>query len=126
MKVAGFGFRQAATTASLRAALVAAGGVVGLDALATLTHKATAPAFLALAEELGLPVHALEPALLARFRTLTRSPRIMAGFGTGSIAEAAALAAIGEGGHLLAPRAVSADGMAVAAIAQGNTQGNTR
>ncbi|GBQ27746.1 precorrin methylase [Gluconacetobacter azotocaptans] len=122
MKVAGFGFRQAASLTSLRDALAAAGGATGIDALATVAQKAASPALLALAEELGLPIRALAAETLAHVGTPTRSDRVMARFGTGSVAEAVALAAAGAGAYLLAPRAVSADGMAVAAIAEGNDE----
>lgn len=118
MKVAGFGFRQAAGLASLRDALAAAGGAQGIDALATVAQKAASPPLLALAAELGLPIHALAAETLAHVSTPTRSSRVMVRFGTGSIAEAVALAAAGTGASLLAPRAASADGMAMAAIAE--------
>ena len=118
MRVAGFGFREAASLSSLRDALEAAGGSKGIDALATVTQKAASPALLALAEEMGLPIHALDAETLAHISTPTRSDRVMARFGTGSIAEASALAAARTGAYLLAPRATSADGLAMAAIAE--------
>lgn len=121
MRVAGFGFRQAASLASLRDALAAAGGAKGIDALATVAQKAASPALLALAEEMGLPIHALEAEALAHISTPTRSHRAMTRYGTGSVAEASALAAAGTGAYLLTPRATSADGMAMAAIAERNT-----
>lgn len=121
MKIAGFGFRQAASLVSLRDALAAAGGAQGIDALATITQKAASPALLALAAELRLPIRALATETLAHVSTTTRSNRVIAQFGTGSVAEAVALAAAGTGAHLLAPRAISSDGMATAAIAEGNT-----
>lgn len=121
MRVAGFGFRQAAPLESLREALAAAGGPKDLVALATVTQKATSPVLLALAEEMGLPVHALDARTLAHISTPSRSGRVLARYGTGSVAEAAALAAAGTGAYLLAPRAASADGMAMAAIAERKT-----
>ena len=119
MKIAGFGFRKAACIESLREALEAAGGADGVVALATEHEKAGALALNALAAELGLPVHAITPAALAAVKTLTQSNRVATRFGTGSLAEAAALVAAGPGARLLAPRAVSPDGMATAAIAEG-------
>ncbi|GBR10350.1 hypothetical protein AA21952_3048 [Acetobacter oeni LMG 21952] len=118
LRIAGFGFRRTASLASLRDALAAAGGGRELDALATITEKASSPALQALARELGLPIHGLARETLEHVSTPTRSHRVMAGYGTGSIAEAAALVAAGPGACLLAPRAVSSDGMAVAAIAR--------
>ena len=117
MRVAGFGFRAAASAGSLRDALAAAGGSEGLVALATADGKACARPLLALAAELALPVRGVTPAALAAAATLTRSARVAARFGTGSVAEAAALAAAGPAARLLGPRAVSHDGMATAAIA---------
>ena len=119
MKIAGFGFRKVVSVASLREALEAAGGAEGVVALATAEEKAGALALNALAAELRLPVRAITPAALAATKTLTQSNRVATRFGAGSLAEAAALAAAGPGARLLAPRAVSLDGMATAAIAEG-------
>jgi cobalt-precorrin 5A hydrolase len=120
MKIAGIGFRETADISSLRSALMSAGGTDGVMALATVADKAEAQALLALATELHLPIRAIAPDALAAVETLTRSERVAARFGTGSLAEAAALAAAGSAARLLGPRAVSADGMATAAIAEGD------
>ena len=119
MKVAGIGFRAEATVASLRSAMNAAGGPVGVTALATSEAKAGADVMRAFAAELGLPIIAVAPADLAQQVTLTESARVRAKTGAGSLAEAAALAALGSDARLLGPRAVSADHMATAAIAVG-------
>ena len=119
MKVAGIGFRAEATVASLRSALNAAGGPVGVTALATSEAKAGADVMRAFAAELGLPIIAVAPADLAQQVTLTESARVREKTGAGSLAEAAALAAIGSDARLLAHRSVSADHMATAAIAEG-------
>ncbi len=121
MKVAGFGFRSAATAADLQAALALTGAQV--DALASIAEKAEAPAMQELARSIGLPVIALENQDIAGEQALTCSPRIKARFGTGSLAEAAALAGArhgvpGASARLLAPRVVTADGLATAAIAE--------
>ena len=117
MIVAGFGFRSGATLSALQDALARAGGPLGVTHLATLTTKAEALA--PLGRALGLPVVALDPERVRRIATPTRSDRIAALFGTGSVAEAAALAAAGPGARLRGPRAISADGTATAAIAEG-------
>nr|WP_128514926.1 cobalamin biosynthesis protein [Tabrizicola thermarum] len=117
MIVAGFGFRTGATLAALQDALSRAGGPIGVTHLATL--KAKVGGLAALGQVLGLPVIALEPESLRGIATPTRSDRVVAMFGTGSVAEGAALAAAGPGARLRAPRAVSADGTATAAIAEG-------
>ncbi|MDX5350998.1 MAG: cobalamin biosynthesis protein [Paracoccaceae bacterium] len=116
MIVAGFGFRSGATLAALQDALARAGGPDGVTHLATLAAKADGLG--PLAGALHLPVVALEPKALRGVRTPTRSDRVEAMFGTGSVAEAAALVAAGPGARLRGPRAVSADGTATAAIAE--------
>jgi len=118
MIFAGLGFRSAAPAASLAEALRLALAKTTLqpEALATLPHKTTAPALRDLAAVMGLPVHAVA---VAGQPTATQSPRIQAGFHTGSVAEAAALVAAGPGAQLVVSRVVSADGMATAAIAAG-------
>lgn len=117
MIVAGFGFRSGVTLAALQDALARAGGPKGVTHLATLAAKAEG--LQSLSQALDLPVLPLEQESLRGIPTLTRSARIAALFGTGSVAEAAALAAAGPGGWLRGPRAISADGLATAAIAEG-------
>lgn len=119
MRIAGLGFREAAGIDSLRSALSAAGGTEGIVALATAAEKVQALALVALAAELRLPVRAISAGALAAVETQTWSERVAARFHTGSLAEAAALAAAGPSARLLGPRSVSADGMATAAIAEG-------
>ena len=119
MKVAGLGFRASADVASLRAALAAAGGAEGVTALATSEAKAGAAVIQAFAAELGVPVIPVSALDLAAQNTLTESARVRQKTGAGSLAEAAALAAIGSGARLLGPRSVSPDHMATAAIAIG-------
>ena len=114
MRVAGLGFRAAAPLASLAEALDLAGPA---DALATIPGRAAAPAILALARARGLPLLAVEVAGIA---TPTQSPRVMALHATGSVAEAAALAALAPGALIVAARVTSQDGMATAAIAEGD------
>lgn len=120
MKVAGLGFRRNASVASLRDALDAAGGSDGLAAIATVSDKADAAALKALAQELGLPVRGISAGILAEIQTATQSEIIKARFGTGSVAEAAAIAAAGRGARLISVRTASQDRMAVAAIAEGD------
>lgn len=117
MIVAGFGFRSGVTLAALQDALSRAGGADGVTHLATLAAKADGLA--PLGQALGLPVVGVTDAALQAQATLTRSGRVQALKGTGSVAEASALAAAGQGARLRGPRAVSADGTATAAIAEG-------
>ena len=114
MRVAGIGFRPAASLAALSDALDRAGPA---DALATIHAKAQAPVIVALARARGLPLIGVKVAGIA---TPTQSARVIAMLGTGSLAEAAALAALGPGARIVTPRTVSQDGMATAAIAEGD------
>ncbi|AMK25405.1 MULTISPECIES: cobalamin biosynthesis protein [unclassified Sphingobium] len=117
MIVAGFGFRTSASLASLEAALEeATGAKITVDALATLDRKADQLA--PLAHKLSLPLIAITADRLANQRTLTRSPASIAAYGTGSVAEAAALAALAPNARLLAPRAFSPDRRASCALAE--------
>lgn len=93
MRIAGIGCRLGTPLPALLAALEAAGGA---DALATIPERA--PELRPLADARGLPLHLVTVAGIA---TPTQSARILAAFGTGSVAEAAAIAA---GGRLIHPR----------------------
>ena len=120
MRVAGLGFKQDVTLASLREALAAAGGPDGLAAVATISDKAGAEALPQLARECGVPIRAVPAGVLASIHTPTQSELIVEKFGTGSVAEAAALAAAGLRARLIATRVVSQDRTATAAIAEGD------
>jgi len=120
MKVAGLGFRRETNIDSLREALILAGGAHGLDALATVSDKADAPVLVLLARELGLSIEAIPAEQLAGLETPTRSARIEAMMGVGSLAEAVALAAAGRHARLVSTRITSNDKTATAAIAEGD------
>lgn len=117
MIAAGFGFRGAATTDSLQSALKAATGRYTPDCIATIADKATALQGLSAAT--GLPVVSLTAADIAATQTKTRSAASLRARNTGSVAEAAALAAAGPNARLLAPRSISDDRMATCALAEG-------
>lgn len=119
MRVAGIGFRSAAETEALKQALKQAmAGIDTIDAIVTEASKARAPAFRALAQELQLPALGITPTDLAHMITPTQSQRIQDKFGTGSLCEAAALAAAGPDAQLIVKRMVSADGLCTVAIAE--------
>ena len=120
MKIAGLGFKRDVTLASLREALLAAGGPEGLTAVATVSEKADAEALILLALECGVPIKAVPADILARIDTPTQSKLVTEKFGTGSLAEAAALAAAGPHARLIGTRAISRDRTATAAIAEGD------
>jgi cobalt-precorrin 5A hydrolase len=111
MIVAGFGYRSGATVASLRSALALA----QVDA-PSVTHVATLADKLPLLEALGLPVIAVDA--VAGIATPTHSVASFAARGSGSVAEAAALAAAGPGARLLVNRQISPDRLATCAIAE--------
>jgi cobalt-precorrin 5A hydrolase len=117
--VAGFGFRMSATAESLADALDRAGGLAGIGAVATVADKASSLPFRLLVDRLGLTVLAIAPEDIRRQVTLTRSATSLAARGTGSVAEAAALAGAGPGARLFGPRVVSGDGRATCALAEG-------
>ena len=119
MIVAGFGFRAGASVASLRSAYELAAPGHTVTALATASDKARDECLTDLAGVLGLPVLAIDPDAIRSMHTLTRSPRVAQTRGTGSLAEAAALAASGPGARLIAPRHISPDRLATCAIAIG-------
>ena len=120
MRVAGIGLRAGTSLDSLRQILTRVEALAGpADALASLPEKLHLPALQALAAERVLPLHG---AGVAGVETPTRSARIQALHGTGSVAEAAALLLahrLGRGrAHLIVPRLTAEDGMATCAMAQ--------
>lgn len=119
MIVAGFGFRATATADSLRDALARAAGERPVTAFAAPADKAQTACLNELAGEMAVSVHAIAADDLSQQQTPTEAPRVRAKRGTGSVAEAAALAAVGPGGRLLDPRSISADRLATCAIAMG-------
>ena len=123
MIVAGFGFRAEAQPESLRDALAQASQGRGVVRLATAQDKAATDIFAAFARAEALPVAAIPPETLCVQTTTTHSARVLAARGTGSVAEAAALAAAGPGARLLGPRVFSSDRMASCALALQDTEG---
>lgn len=119
MIVAGLGFSSRASLDSLRSAYDSATADYSVDALATIADKAGHPALEALLETLELPLHLIEARELAPIATMTQSLHSQAAHGTGSVAEASALAAVGVGARLLSPRHISSDRLATCAVAQG-------
>lgn len=119
MKIAGIGFRAGATPASVLNALERA-GAGNVTRLALPVGKALDPLAAELAGR-GFDLIWIEHAALAATPTPTQSPISLQVYGTGSVAEAAALAAASAHGpaRLLAERVISADGYATAALAEG-------
>ncbi|VDC21219.1 cobalamin biosynthesis protein [Pseudogemmobacter humi] len=113
--IAGIGFREAAGAESILDALRRAGGA-DLRDLALPVRKARHPAVLALSRQ-GFRIHPVTAEDLTRAVTLTDSAAARAAHGTGSVSEGCALVACGPGARLLAPRSISGDGLATAALA---------
>lgn len=117
MIAAGFGFRKTASVGSLQDAFDRACEAAQPDVLATVEDKATAEAFRLFAEDTGVPVKAVPLDVLQRQSTASQSDASKDAYGTGSVAEAAALAAAGQGARLLTLRHISADKLATCALA---------
>ncbi len=117
MIIAGFGFRAEATKASLKSAYDKLGG--GAGAIAVPDDKAGALCLKQLAAELDLPVLKVSAEVMQAMETPTQAKRVIEKRGTGSVAEACALAAAGPEARLIAARHVSEDRMATCALAEG-------
>jgi cobalt-precorrin 5A hydrolase len=122
MMVAGVGCRRGASAREVSAAISAALSRAGLradalDAIAAPAAKSSEAGIAAAANDLGVPLVLVPQAELetAGARTVTRSDRVIALMGVPSAAEAAALAAAGPAGRLVAPR--TAVGSATCALA---------
>jgi cobalt-precorrin 5A hydrolase len=109
--VAGIGFRHGVTSdeivALVHRALAESGHAPNrLGAIATAEDRATEPSIVGAAAAFGLVPVGMAPAemIAVDCGVPTRSGRIEASRGVGSVAEAAALAAAGEGATLLLPR----------------------
>ncbi len=118
MIVAGFGYRKHTDIESLVGLLKALRSEIPyITALSAPIEK------IALLSKLGaqldIPVIAIEMNLLPFIRTQTQSLYSYKVWGTGSVAEAVALAAAGAGSKILISRMISDDRMATCAIAKG-------
>jgi cobalt-precorrin 5A hydrolase len=110
--VAGIGFRHATAADEI---LDLVGHALArqpflLGSVATAADRADEPAIRAVAATLGVPLIGVSAEALIAMdaRVVTRSARITATRGVGSVAEAAALAGAGPGATLILPRIASA------------------
>ena len=118
--VAGFGFRAAATVESLLSAYkMVVSSTRTPVCLAAPADKCRTDAFQCLAARLNMPIRAIAPADLERLVTQTQSAASRTARGTGSVCEAAALAAAGPDAQIKAARAISEDRLATCSIAEG-------
>lgn len=119
MIIAGFGFRAGATKDSLKDVYDRLGG--GADAIAAPHDKAGALCIRQFAADLGLQILPIDADTMQAIETPTQAPRVLEKRGTGSVAEACALAAAGAEGRLMAQRHTSGDRMATCALAVKDT-----
>jgi cobalt-precorrin 5A hydrolase len=117
MIYAGFGFRASASLESLLDAYTLAGARA--QVAATAQDKARSFLFEEFAKSAALRVDPIPKPLLEQQETLTQSEKSTQVRATGSVAEAAALAAAGPGARLIGPRVISADRTATCALAIG-------
>ena len=118
MKIAGIGFRDGATLESVLDALTQT-GAADANHLALPTRKQGQPVCDALAAQ-GFDLTWIDDEALATIETPTQSAIARRHYNTGSVAEAATLAAArahDPGARLAGPRALSSDRMATAALA---------
>ena len=111
--VAGVGCRQGVTADTVIAALEEAARThnVSIDFIATAPMKSDEPGLLEAATRLGMAFVVVAQAdfEMAGARTLTQSAVSLKHSGSPSLSEAAALAALGPGSRLVAPRMVIGD-----------------
>jgi cobalt-precorrin 5A hydrolase len=113
MIAAGIGCRRGAPASDVKAAIRAALARAhiddgALDVIATIESKNDEPGIRAAAERLGISLIIVPALRLAASgdRVKTRSERVAALIGVGSVAEAAALAAAGSASRLIVPRII--------------------
>ncbi len=120
----GLGFRKAVTIKSFENLIHQVYHLTELPgpikALATLDTKALDPALQEFAEAKRVTLIPVTLENLKRQITPTQSPASQAAYGLGSIAEAAALSAAGDGSSLIFKRLVSIDKLATCALAKGS------
>lgn len=122
--VLGVGLRDQASPATLQALWEQAQALLPgpqdcFCAVAVLQGKAGHPALAGwLARTPGRPVHAVPVEQMRDQPVATRSLNLQARYGTGSVAEAAALFLAGPQAQLLLPRRVAEDGSATLAVAR--------
>lgn len=116
---AGFGFRASASVESLKDALGQTGYADKLSLISVPADKADSPILKDFAAQTGLPVARVDARTLTAQDTVTHSAASRRSRGAGSVAEAAALAAVGSNGRLLVTRVVSWDRLATCAVAEG-------
>ena len=128
MIYAGFGFREAAQLECFIELIERLKKVYCMDAqlsaIATIAQKAATPVFKELSDQTSLAIVALNPDDIIHQKTQSFSQDVMELYGTGSMAEASALAAATLAkpdykAQLMGPRVVSKQRMVTCAFARG-------
>ena len=115
MIAVGFGFRREVATSEIitifeQALRDARLDVSEIGCFAVLQDKAKVPALAALTHHFGIPARPVSKREMLRVKDLvvTRSARVEQLYGVGSVAEAVALFAVGDGARLILPRLMAA------------------
>ena len=119
--IAGFGFRSMANIDSLVNALNKASAQHKIAGFSAPEDKINHSALRELARIYGLPLFAVENELMKSMETVTKSTVVIEKRQTGSVAESVALAFFKGPAKILGPRKISDDGLAVCAIAEGES-----
>ena len=119
--IAGFGFRSLANIDSLVNALNKARGEDKIIGFSAPEDKVNHTALKALAKRYELPLYAVKVEVMKSVETLTQSAVVLEKRQTGSVAESTALAWFKGPAKLIGPRKISDDGLAVCAIAEGES-----
>ncbi len=117
MMVAGIGFRDGATVEALQDAVRRAAGDSKIHCVAVPWDKAQDEVVTALAVSLSAGIRPVFASEMKAIQTPTQSAIALRHRGTGSVAEACALAAAGQSGQLVTGRVISGDRMATCATA---------
>ena len=119
--IAGFGFRASADLVSLTNAFEKAADGHTVAGFAAPADKINHPALTALARRCDLPLYAVDTKMMKATDTATQSAIVLEKRQTGSVAEAAALGLFTSPAELICTRQISADGLAVCALAIGES-----
>ena len=125
MIIAGFGYRKNVQFESLQdvyQSLCDHQRLALKDFFGVATHvdKAQNPALQSLSKHLNLSIIAVPQSEIDLQNTQSHSALSLQHYNTGSLSEAAALAAAGEYSYLLGHRMISKDGLATCALAKGD------
>jgi cobalt-precorrin 5A hydrolase len=114
--IAGFGFRQSATSHSFSSLLARTGYGNRIDKIAVPADKAGHPEFIRFCAETGVEIIPIDRHQIAHIQTPSQSEASQHYRQTGSVCEAVALCAAGENSVIISHRLISDDRLASCAI----------